>query len=158
MRRLVRATLLALTALGLVASLAFAASVHFKGEQTFTDNGLTLTAAGALAGLGNGDVVVTLSAGGLGSALCRNRGGNVAPGQNKVPVLVADTQTILAEEIKNGTTPYRLTTAGPEQPTAVEAGCPNGNWTAELDDVVFSSATINVEQGGAIVLEQTFAL
>ena len=64
----------------------------------------------------------------------------------------------MAEEIKNGTTPYRLTTSGPEQPTAVEVGCPNGNWTAELTDVVFSSATIEVEQAGAIVLEQTFAV
>ena len=33
MFRLIRATLLALTALSLVASLAFAASVHFKGAQ-----------------------------------------------------------------------------------------------------------------------------
>ena len=158
MRRFARATLLALCALSLAASLASAASVHFKGEQTFTDNGLTLTAAGALAGLGNGDVVITLSADGVGSALCRNPGGNAAPGQNKVPVLVAGTQIILAEAIKNGTTPYQLTTAGPEQPSAAEAGCPNGNWTAELQDVVFSSATISVEQGGATVLEQTFAL
>ena len=62
MRRIARATLLALAALGLFASLALAASVHFKGEQTFTDNGLTLTAAGELAGLGNGDVVIKLSA------------------------------------------------------------------------------------------------
>ncbi len=158
MRRLARASLLALTALALFASLAAAASVHFKGEQSFIDNGLTLTAFGDLAGLGNGDVVVTLTADGFGSALCRNRGGNVAPGQNKIPVLVAESQTILADEIKNGTTPYRLTTAAPEQPSAVEAGCPNGNWSAELTDVVFTSATISVEQGGFKVLEQRFAL
>ena len=158
MRRIVRATVLALAAVSLLASLALAASVHFKGEQTFTDNGLTLTADGELAGLGNADVLIVLSAVGDGSALCRNRGGNVAPGQNKIPVLVTATQTVLAEEIKNGTTPYRLTTAGPAQPTAAQAGCPNGNWTAEINDVVFSSATISVEQGGAVVLEQTFGL
>jgi hypothetical protein len=158
MRRVARATLVALTALSMFGSLAFAASVHFKGEQTFTDNGLTLTAAGELAGLGNADVIITLSAEGDGSALCRNRGGNVAPGQNKIPVLVSATQTVLASEIKNGTTPYRLTTAGPDRPTAAEAGCPNGNWTAEINDVVFSSATISVEQAGTLVLEQTFPL
>ena len=158
MRRIVRATVLALAAVSLLASLAFAASVHFKGEQKFIDNGLTLTAAGELAGLGNADVLITLSAEGDGSAVCRNRGGNVAPGQNKVPVLVTATQIVLAEEVKNGTTPYRLTTAGPEQPTATEAGCPNGNWTAEINDVVFSSATISVEQGGALVLQQAFSL
>ncbi|HET6315515.1 MAG TPA: hypothetical protein VFG86_03580 [Chloroflexota bacterium] len=158
MRRIARATLLALAALSVFASLAFAASVHFKGEQTFTDNGLTLTAAGELAGLGNADVVITLSAEGDASALCRNRGGNIAPGQNKIPVLVTATQTVLAEEIKNGTTPYVLTTDGPEQPTAAQAGCPNGNWTAEINDVVFTSATISVEQAGVLVLEQTFRL
>jgi hypothetical protein len=158
MRRVARATLLALTAFSILASLAFAASVHFKGQQTFTDNGLTLTAAGELAGLGNADVIITLSAEGAASALCRNRGGNIAPGQNKIPVLVGATQTVLAEEIKNGNTPYRLTTAGPEQPTAAEAGCPNGNWTAEINDVAFTSATISVEQAGALVLEETFRL
>jgi hypothetical protein len=141
-----------------MASLAFAASVHFKGEQTFTDNGLTLTAAGELAGLGNGDVLITLVAEGDASALCRNRGGNIAPGQNKIPVVIDAAQTVLASEIKNGTTPFRLTTAGPEQPSAAEAGCPNGNWTAEINDVVFTSATISVEQAGALVLAQTFLL
>jgi hypothetical protein len=158
MRHVARATLVALTALTMFGSLAFAASVHFKGQQRFTDNGLTLTAAGELAGLGNADVIITLSAEGDGSALCRNRGGNVAPGQNKIPVLVSAVQTVLASEIKNGTTPFLLTTAGPEQPTAEEAGCPNGNWTAEINDVVFSSATISIEQAGALVLEQTFRL
>jgi hypothetical protein len=141
-----------------MASLAFAASVHFKGEQTFTDNGLTLTAAGELAGLGNGDVVITLVAEGDASTLCRNRGGNIAPGQNRIPVVLDATQTVLASEIKNGTTPFRLTTAGPEQPSSAEAGCPNGNWTAEINDVVFTSATISVEQAGALVLAQTFLL
>jgi hypothetical protein len=158
MRRLARASLLALASLSVMASLAFAANVHFKGAQTFTDKGLTLTAAGELAGLGNGDVVITLVAEGDASALCRNRGGNVAPGQNKIPVVVDATQTVLASEIKNGTTPFQLTTAAPEQPSAAEAGCPNGNWTAEINDVVFTSATISVEQAGAVVLEQTFPL
>ncbi len=45
---------------------AMASSVHLKGgahaEPTFTDLGLILNAMGELAGLGNGDVLVTLSA------------------------------------------------------------------------------------------------
>jgi len=43
-----------------------AGNVQLKGgpsaEPTFTDNGTTLTAAGNLVGLGNGDILVTVSA------------------------------------------------------------------------------------------------
>src|SRR5438477_12516793 len=61
-----------------ITAVGFAASVHLKGgahsEPTFTDNGLTLTAAGELAGLGFGDVLVTLTATGkIGRASCRER-------------------------------------------------------------------------------------
>ncbi len=52
----------------------------------------------------------------------------------------------------------RVTTAAPAQPTAAEAGCPNGNWRAELTAVAFTSATIAIDQGGVQVLTKTFRL
>jgi hypothetical protein len=137
-----------------LAATAYAASVHFKNnrEPTFKDNGLTATISGALAGLGNQDVTITVTAEGVGSSICKNPSGKIVPGQNKVPIETTASQTISASEIKNGTVSFSVTTATPPDPSAAEAGCPNNNWTAELKDVKFTSYTVTVVQGGKTVL------
>ena len=157
MRRNVIATLVLLSA---AAALAVAASVHFKpASPTFKDLGTTLNVSGALAGLGNEDITITVEASGFGTTACTNKGGNKAPGQNKVPITVTATQTIPATEFdKNGNVTFSLTTPAPPQPTGTEAGCPNDNWTATITDVVFTSATITVVQGGEVVLQKTYKL
>jgi hypothetical protein len=103
-----RTAALSLVVIAGLAAVAVAESVHFKPRKpTFTDNGTTLSCTGDLAGLGNGDIVITVEATGSGSTIVYNQGGNPAPGQNKVPVTVTGTQTISAGEIKNGTSPFR---------------------------------------------------
>ena len=84
-------------------SVAVAANVHFKDGPFFTDEGTTLSASGALAGLGNKDVTITLTATGTADDItCTNKGGNVAPDQNKPKVTTLGQTSILVPEIKNG--------------------------------------------------------
>lgn len=138
---------------------AFAAAVHLKGgahaEPSFTDGGLFLRAQGELAGLGNGDVVVNLTATGNVTATCTNPGTGVhqPPGQNPAPITVSGVQKIPATEIKNGNTPFDVRTTSPETPIPGAPGCPNPNWTEDITDLAFTSATITVEQPpGTVVL------
>ncbi len=131
-------------------NLTVQSSVHLKGgknaEPAFTDNGLTLTASGELSGLGNGDVLVTMTAEADVTSTCTNQGGNQAPGQNPAPITVEGSLAIPEEEVKNGNTPFEVITLEPETIIPGAPDCPNTNWTEEIDDLAFTSAIITVEQ------------
>lgn len=149
-----------LAAIGLTLALtstALANSVHLKGgpraEPAFTDSGLTLTAAGELAGLGFGDVLVNLFAVANPTSTCTNNGGTQAPGQNPAPVTVTGSESIPAGELKNGNTPFSVITNSPTTPIPGAPDCPNPNWTEDITDMAFTSATITVDQpAGTLVL------
>ena len=150
--------LLGLVALVSMASQAVAANVHFKREPVFVDAGQTLKGTISLAGLGNQDVTIILQTTGSATYTLISPGGNAAPGQNKIPVAASTSITIPSTQIKNGNLTVSLTTPAPPAPTPTDVGAPNNNWTTRIDDVSFSTATITVLQGGAVVLKKTFQL
>jgi hypothetical protein len=159
-KRTVTLLLTLLLVMSLMVSVVFAASVKLKGgrnaKPSFTDLGLALNAAGELSGLGNADILVKLEAQADVTSTCTNQGGNQAPGQNPAPLTVTGSEAIPAEEIKNGNTPFNVTTIPPDPIIAGAPDCPNPNWTETIDDLAFTSATIYVEQPeGTLVLTVT---
>jgi hypothetical protein len=151
-------TWLPMLCLSFTAGLALAASVHLKPPHrppVFSDGGLTLTSSGALAGLGNGDVLVTLTAQADVTATCQNPGSGAhePPGQNPAPVSVSGAQAIPESEIKNGNTPFSVVTIPPVTPLPGAPDCPNPHWREAITDLAFTSTVLTIEQPvGTVVL------
>lgn len=147
-----------------LAGVALAANVHLKPPNrapSFVDHGLTLSALGELAGLGNDDLVVVLTAEAQATAVCLNPGNgeHQPPGQNPAPVAVAGAEAIPAAAIKNGSVAFAVTTLAPETPIAGAPDCPNPHWQEAITDLLFSEATLEIQQPpGTVVLTITCQL
>jgi hypothetical protein len=155
MRRILFVLAAVFATAGLAVSAALAASPHFKrgGTPVCTFSGTTsipVTCTGTLAGLGNQDLNLHLSVSGTALYQCQNGGGNIAPGQNRVLVGPATSDTAVpASAIKNGnltftTNPATLTAAATV--SGAVAGCPNNNWTGVNPAVTLTSITLVIEQ------------
>jgi len=139
---------------------ANAASPHFKKGGSpvclvsVSGATATTTCSATLAGLGNGDVDISLTVAGSAVYQCQNGGGNTAPGQNKVLVGPVTAPThIPGNEIKNGnlsftTNPAVLT--APSTVTGAAAGCPNPNWTGVNPILTVTSIVLDISQGGLL--------
>jgi hypothetical protein len=172
MRRTLIVVVTGLLTVALTVSVALAGTgAHFKKPApTFTKNtDNSVTASGTLAGLGNGDIKVTIQASGTGTATCTNPGGNAAPGQNPVSVSPSGSTVIPNNQVTNGSVGFTVSTAAPPNPTPAEAGCPNNSWTVSGLTVHYTSVTITVFQDsngqngvfdapGTQLLQQTFSV
>jgi hypothetical protein len=134
------------------ASLDQASSVHLKGgksaEPAFRDLGSALRASGSLSGLGGGDVYVSLDATAEAIVTCQNPGNgeHYPPGQDPADIDVSGATVIPEDELKNGTTPFSVTTVPPPPTIAGAPDCPGASWTEHLVDLAFLTATITIEQ------------
>ena len=140
-----RVTISLLTLL-VLASIVLADNPHYRKGPNVVDNGFTATASGSLTGLGNGDVIATLSfPNATGTTICTNPGGNEAAGQN--PATPAATSgSVFIDNPKNGNLSFTVTTVPPPNPTPQAAGCPNGQWTAAFDNITFGNGTLTIQQ------------
>ena len=149
MRRLAVFGVAVVAVLTLFAQPALAASPHLKGNNpiVFTDNGLTLTAKVSYAGLGNFDTLQTLDATANPTASCTNpAGATQPPGHNPAQANVSGSTAVPAEDIKNGNVTISTTTNAPVTPIPGAPECPNPQWTENITDMAFTSATIMLFQ------------
>ena len=149
MKRLAVFGVAVVAVVGLFAQPALAGNAHLKGNNpiAFTDNGLTLTARVSYAGLGNFDTLQTLDARANPTSTCTNpAGATQPPGQNPAEAAVSGSTAVPAGDIKNGNVTISTTTNAPVTPIPGAPDCPNPQWTENITDMAFTSATIRLFQ------------
>ncbi|SRR6266536_2757046 len=152
MQGLSKRFLIALVAVGALATAGVAAATegaHFTqgGSPVCTDIGLQLECTAEIAGLGQQLVTGTIDAPGAQAVnnTCTNKGGAQAPGQNPAVDFTA-TGSAVGHVDKNGRAFIDATTNSPSV-GAKAAGCPNGNWTVTVGDVIFYTYSFTITQG-----------
>jgi hypothetical protein len=139
-----------------VAALAFpgvasAQSGHFLtgggNAPTCTDIGLQVQCTGKVAGLGGTTFEITIQATGIASVVCINPAGNRAPGQDTAVDVSGSTGPLPTP--RNGQFVFTITTDSPA-PLPPTPTCPNDQWTAEIVDVAFTTATLSLFEDSAL--------
>jgi hypothetical protein len=145
MKRFIIALAAVIALFGLTAAPAYAQSGHFidngAGAPECTDEGTTVECTGKVAGLGGTTFEITIEAPGIASVECTNPGGNVAPGQDTAVTVAGTTGPQLTP--RNGAFVFTIETDDPE-PLPPTPTCPNNQWTPEIVDVTFTTATLTL--------------
>ena len=109
---------------------------------------------GTLTGLGNEDLLIETTVSGFAVYQCQNRGGTIAPGQNKVlEGPVTEPTVVPAGEIKNGNVTFTAGATLTADPTvsAAVAGCPNDNWVGINPTLTITSIMLEISQGDTFI-------
>jgi len=155
MQKMIVSTPLLVFAVALLFAAAFMAvpakadSPHFVSGPTCTLSTTTgLTCTGKVAGLGTVPDSVDLSdTKTTANWVCKNKGGNVAPGQPTVSNNQVGPPGSIT--VKGGNIIFSATLPPPPAPNP-SVDCPNGNWTVSLTSLTFSGVVVNFFKGGAL--------
>ena len=85
---------------------------------------------------------------------CRaTRGTSAGPTRRLAGSCLVHFFAVAAEQSRSGNVAFNVTTVAPVSPIPGAPGCPNPNWTQTIDDLLFKTGTITVEQPpGTLVL------
>jgi hypothetical protein len=151
MRRTGRLVLFVVLLLGLLAPAASAQSGHFvnsgRNAAQCTDIGTQVECSGKVAGLGGTTFEITIEADGIASVVCINPAGHRAPGQDTAVSVEGSTDPLPTP--RNGQFLFTVTTDAPD-PLPSTPTCPNRQWTAEIVDVAFTTATLSLFEDGVL--------
>lgn len=149
MRRSMIGLATAVAVLALMAAPAQAQSGHFLtgggGAPTCSDIGTQVSCTGKVAGLGGTTFEITITAAGIATVECTNPAGNVAPGQDTA--ISTSGSTNPQPTPRNGQFRFTVTTDAPD-PLPPTPTCPNEQWTANVVDVSFTTATLTLLEDG----------
>jgi hypothetical protein len=149
MKRLIIALAGVIALFGLTAAPAYAQSGHFiesgAGAPECTDEGTTVLCDGKVAGLGGTTFEITIEADGIASVECINPAGHRAPGQDTAVTVEGGTGPLPTP--RNGQFVFTIETDDPE-PLPPTPTCPNNQWTPDIVDVAFTTATLTLFEDG----------
>lgn len=151
MKRIIMTLVAVFALLGLSAAPALAQSGHFiprgGNAPSCTDIGTQVTCTGKVAGLGGTTFEITIEAAGIAEVVCINPGGNRAPGQDTEVDVAGGTGPLPTPQ--NGQFVFSITTDSPD-PLPPTPTCPNNQWTPEIVDVSFTTATLSLFEDGVL--------
>jgi hypothetical protein len=158
MRRLSIPLATSLVVLALSATSVLAAPTIHNLDVDFS--GTTVTATADVSGLGSTKpATAQLIVNGTAEYTCTNGGGQFVPGQNPQPATTTSPIQDLGNTTNNGRGEVNVsaTLTAPQTINARTAGCPNGKtWTATLNELVVTSATLILKQQGQTFFSMTF--
>ena len=117
----------------------------------------SLVAEGLLTKLGSTDVNVVLDASGIPAITCTNYGRKDVPGQSSPRISATGEQSLDGGSPirKNGKSPFSVETVDPVTLPWDVAGCPGANWTARIDFIYWTNATISIYDTATNTLQLT---
>jgi hypothetical protein len=116
-----------------------------------------LTFTGTASGIGASDGTLQIQGAGFPMVTCYNPGGgshHAPPGINKNPIVASSEEPFFSDSVsKNGKAPVLGSVSADQFPPPDPAVyCPNGNWTAEVTNILWVEGKVSLTQDNGNVI------